>query len=121
MPLAGVNGINLYYETYGKGDSVVLIGGLGSQLQSWATQIELYSKRFRVIAFDNRGAGRSDKPEPGFTLEDMADDTISLLDFLGIEKASFVGKSMGGIIAQWIGIKYPERVEKLVKEWKSLL
>lgn len=115
MPYANVNNTNIYYEMNGSGDQpVVLIGGLGSQIQSWATQVPIYSERFRVVTFDNRGAGMSDKTDENFTIEDMADDTIALMDGLGIDRASFVGKSMGGMIAQWIGIKYPERIDKLV-------
>lgn len=114
MPYAESNEIKLYYETHSEGEPVVLICGLGSQLQSWATQIPIYSKKFKVIAFDNRGIGRSDKPDYPYAIEQMADDTIGLLDHLEIKKAHFVGKSMGGMIAQWIGIKYPERVNKLV-------
>lgn len=114
MPYVKANGIKIYYEIHGEGEPVVLIGGLGSQLQSWSTQIPIYSEKFKVIVFDNRGAGKSDKPDPGYTIEDMADDTVGLLDHIQIEKASFIGKSMGGMIAQWIGIKYPERVNKLV-------
>lgn len=114
MPYANVNGIRIYYEIRGNGSPVVLIGGLGSQISSWATQVPLYSKYFTVIAFDNRGAGLSDKPDHSYTIEDMADDTAGLLDSLGIESASFVGKSMGGMIAQWLGVKYPNRANKLV-------
>lgn len=114
MPYTIVNNISLYYESQGVGEPVVLIGGLGSDISSWATQIPIYSKLFRVIYFDNRGMGKSDKPDIEYSTEMMADDTIALLDNIGIEKASFVGKSMGGMIAQWIGIKYPERVSKLV-------
>ncbi len=114
MPLIKANGININYESHGTGEPVVLIGGLGSHLQSWATQIPLYSEHFKVIAFDNRGMGMSDKPDIEYSIEMMADDTIALLDSLNISKASFVGKSMGGMIAQWMGIKYPQRVNKLV-------
>lgn len=114
MPYAGSNGIKLYYETHGSGHPVVLIGGLGSQISSWATQVPIYSEKFRVITFDNRGVGKSDKPDYPYTIEMMADDTVGLLDHLQVEKAHIVGKSMGGMIAQWIGIKYPERAEKIV-------
>lgn len=114
MPYAKTNGINLYYEAYGKGFPVVLISGLGSQHQSWATQIPIYSEHFKVIAFDNRGIGKSDKPDYPYTTKMMADDTVGLLDHLKIERAHIVGKSMGGMIAQWIGIDYSERVEKIV-------
>ncbi|NIP30756.1 MAG: alpha/beta fold hydrolase [Candidatus Dadabacteria bacterium] len=114
MPLIKANGININYEIHGSGRPIVLIGGLGSHLQSWATQIPLYSEHFKVIAFDNRGMGNSDKPDIEYSIEMMADDTMALMDSLNIESASFLGKSMGGMIAQWIGIKYPERVDKLV-------
>lgn len=114
MPVAKVNGVRINYEEKGSGKPVVLLGGLGSTIQSWDDQIPVYSRRFRTIALDNRGSGLSDKPRKPFSTGDMADDAVALLDFLGIEKASFVGKSMGGMIAQWAGVKHPERVERLV-------
>ena len=114
MPYARVNGIKIYYETYGEGHPVVLIGGLGSEIQSWATQIPIYSKHFQVIVFDNRGAGKSDKPDTPYTIELMADDTAGLLDTLGIKSACVAGKSMGGMIGQGLAIKYPKKVKKLV-------
>lgn len=114
MPYMNSNGIRLFYEQRGEGAPVVLIGGLGSQIESWATQVPIYKDHFRVVMFDNRGSGRSDKPGESYTIEDMADDTIGLLNNLGIGSASFVGKSMGGMISQWIAIKYPDRVEKVV-------
>lgn len=114
MPHAKVNGINIYYEVHGEGYPVVLIGGLGSQSQSWDTQVPIYSKSYKVIVFDNRGAGRSDKPEPPYSTQVMADDTAALMDELSIERAHIVGKSMGGMIAQWLAINHPEKVSKLV-------
>ena len=114
MSFASVNGVKINYEEHGSGKPVFLIGGLGSTLQSWDDQVLVYSKHFKIVVFDNRGSGLSEKPDDPYSTEDMADDVVALADFLGIEKASFVGKSMGGMIAQWIGIKYPERVEKLV-------
>ncbi len=114
MPFARSNGITIHYEIHGKGNPLVLISGLGSRLESWETQIPIYSKRFKVIVFDNRGVGASEVTEPGFGIEDMADDTIGLLDHLKLGSASFVGKSMGGMIAQRIAIKYQRRVNKLV-------
>ncbi len=114
MPIAKVNGVKINYEEHGSGSPLVLIGGLGSTLQSWDDQIPVYSKHFRTVVFDNRGSGLSDKPLEPYSTEDMADDAVALAGFLGMEKASFAGKSMGGMIAQWIGIKYPEKAERLV-------
>ncbi len=114
MPYAETNGISLYYEEYGEGHPLVLIHGLGSSLESWSVQVPIYSQHFRVIVYDNRGSGRSEKPDYPYTMEQMADDAVGLMDFLGIEKAHFAGKSMGGMISQWIGIKHPTRVNKLV-------
>jgi pimeloyl-ACP methyl ester carboxylesterase len=114
MPYASANGMNLYYEIHGDGYPVILIGGLGSQIESWATQVPIYSKHFKVVVFDNRGAGRSEKPEGMYTTEVMADDTAALMDALGLETAHIVGKSMGGMIGQWLAIKYPGKVRKLV-------
>ncbi|MEM7007728.1 MAG: alpha/beta fold hydrolase [Thermodesulfobacteriota bacterium] len=114
MPIATVNGVNINYEIHGDGNAVVLIGGLGSQLQSWATQVPIYSQYFKVIVFDNRGSGKSDKPEPGYSTQDMADDTAELMSELGIDSAHIVGKSMGGMIGQWLAINHPQKVQKLV-------
>lgn len=114
MPYAKVNNVNLYYEVHGEGDPVILICGLGSQMVSWATQVPIYSKHFKVVVFDNRGSGKSDKPEERYLTSDMADDTAALMEELGIESAHVVGKSMGGMIAQWLAINYPEKVQNLV-------
>lgn len=114
MPYAHVNGVKLYYEIYGEGEPVILIGGLGSQLQSWAMQVPIYSKYFKIVVFDNRGSGKSDKPEERYSTEDMAHDTASLMNELGIKSAHVIGKSMGGMIGQWLAILYPEKVQKLV-------
>ncbi len=114
MPYAKVNGIRIYYEIYGEGYPLLLIGGLGSQIQSWAVQIPIYSEHFQVVVFDNRGAGKSDKPDIPYTTELMADDAAMLLDMLGIESTHVAGKSMGGMIGQWLAIKYPQKVKRLV-------
>jgi len=115
MPFARVNGIRVYYELHGRGEeTVVFIGGLGSQVASWAQQVPMYSRYFRVLVFDNRGAGRTDKPDEEYSLRGMADDAVRLMDELGIETAHVVGKSMGGMIAQWLAVDHPSRVRKLV-------
>jgi len=114
MPYAEVNEIKIYFEVYGSGHPLVLIPGLGSEIRSWAVQIPVYSKHFQLIAADTRGSGKSEKPDVPYTIELLADDIYGLLKTLGIKSAYVMGKSMGGMIAQWLAIKYPELVEKLV-------
>lgn len=103
------------YEEYGSGEPLILLMGLGAPGSKWAPHIAAYEKHFHVYAPDNRGAGQSDKPVSyAYTIEDMAKDTIGLMDALHIESAHFNGISMGGAIAQYIAIHYPERVRSLV-------
>ena len=80
----------------------------------WFFQIRAFRKYFRLITFDNRGVGKTDKPGESYTTRTMADDTIGLMDCLGIDKAHILGVSLGGMIAQEVAINYPQRVRKLV-------
>jgi len=111
---AKVNGISINYRTAGRGEPLVLIMGLSGEQSAWASQVQFFKRRYRVITFDNRGVGKSDKPPGPYTTKMMADDTVGLMDHLGIEKANIMGVSMGGMIAQEVAINYPERVMKLV-------
>lgn len=108
------NGIDIYYEIYGDGEPLVLIEGLGYSTWMWYKQIDELSKAFKVIVFDNRGVGKTDKPDVDYSIEMFADDTAGLLQGLGIEKAHVLGVSMGGFIAQEFAIKYPDMVNKLI-------
>jgi 3-oxoadipate enol-lactonase len=90
-----------------------MIQGLGADKHGWDMQRYVLSLRYRVIALDNRGAGRSDKPFGHYSLEQMAADAISVLDDLGVDSAHVIGASMGGAIAQIIAVTYPERVRSL--------
>ena len=114
MPDAPIRDIITYYEEAGSGEPLVLIMGLGGDLQGWALQVPELAKHFRVITFDNRGAGRSSAPDKPYSIAGMADDLAALLDSLSITKAHILGFSMGGYIAQEFALKYPARVEKLV-------
>lgn len=114
MPIAKIGDININYSTQGSGEPLVMIMGFGSAMEGWYFQTSFFSKHFRVVLLDNRGAGGSDKPKGPFTIRMMADDVIHLMDYLEIEKAHVMGASMGGMIAQEISINYPERVNKLV-------
>jgi pimeloyl-ACP methyl ester carboxylesterase len=114
MSKAHVNGIDIYYELHGSGSPLVLIMGLRRNAEWWHLQIPELSKDFKVVAFDNRGAGRSDKPEMEYSIRLFADDTAALMDFLGIGQAHILGISMGGYIAQELAINYPEKVNRLI-------
>jgi len=116
MPYAqSTDGIRLHYEVLGRSGAtpVLMIQGLGADKHGWDMQRLPLALHYRVIALDNRGAGRSDKPFGHYSLEQMADDAIAVLDRVGVEKAHIVGASMGGAITQIIGLKYPERVMSL--------
>lgn len=109
------DGVSIFYDIHGEGEPLVLLMGLGAHGMKWEPHLQEYRKHFQCIVIDNRGAGRSDKPETeAYTTEMMAEDTISVLDHLKIEKAHFHGISMGGAISQVIAAKYPERVKSLI-------
>lgn len=114
MPKARIEGVELYYEIHGSGFPLVLIRGLGSNADHWYSQVPPFSLRFRLVIFDNRGIGRSGKPDVRYTIPMMADDTAGLMDALGISKAHILGLSMGGMIAQEFALRYPQMVGGLV-------
>lgn len=114
MPKIMANGINIYYEIHGQGPPLVLIMGLRRGLSWWFRQLPELSRSFRVIAFDNRGAGRSDQPDMEYSIELMAADTAGLMDALGVARAHVLGVSMGGYIAQELTLAHPEKVMGLV-------
>ena len=132
------NGISIEYDTFGASDrpAALMIMGLGAQMTLWPVELcdALVARGFHVIRFDNRDIGLStkfdqagipnmaamamavmtgQKPEAAYSLDDMAADTIGLLDALGIDHAHVVGASMGGMIAQTVAAKYPKRVLSL--------
>jgi 3-oxoadipate enol-lactonase len=109
-----VNDIQMYYEIDGDGEPLVLIVGLGTDISEWDRIIRWLAKKYQVLAFDNRGAGRTDKPDTPYTIEMMADDTAVLLQALGIEQAHILGISMGGRIALALALRYAQSVKKLV-------
>lgn len=114
MSFAEVNGIKISYEIFGEGFPLILIHGFGSKKEVFIAQINELSKDFKVIRFDNRGAGQSDRPIGAYNMEMFADDVKGLIDYLKIEKTHILGYSLGGMIAQQFAINYPERLEKLI-------
>ncbi len=108
------DGTNLHYEISGSGVPVLLVMGLGMTASAWWRTIPVLAESFRVIAFDNRGVGRSDHPPGPYTLARMAEDAVAVLDATGVDRAHVYGISMGGMIAQEIALRYPGRVRALV-------
>jgi len=114
MSTVQVNGIEIYYETSGNGPPLTLIMGLGCSARQWQWMLPVFSGSFQVITFDNRGVGRTSKPDMEYTTDLFAEDTCALLNILGIEKTHIFGASVGGMIAQKFALKYPEMVDRLV-------
>jgi len=110
------DGTRLNYEVFGArhGEPLLLIQGLGADSRGWLRQKRALASRYRGIVFDNRGAGKSDHPPGPYDLEVMADDALAVLDAAGVHQAHLVGASMGGILAQIIAVRHPERVRSLV-------
>jgi pimeloyl-ACP methyl ester carboxylesterase len=115
--IAAGAGRTLWVETRGKGPDVLLLGGLTDPVESWAFQLDGLSDRYRLIAFDNAGAGRSPLPEEGvpFTSATMADDAVTVLRSVGVDGPVHVaGFSGGAQIAQQLGLHHPDTVRSLV-------
>lgn len=115
MPRQRVGDIEIYYEVHGAGPrTLVMIRGLGSNLLSWYEQIDELSRHYKCVVFDNRGAGRTDKPDAPYSIKQMADDTAGLMDALGIGPAALLGISMGGMIAQEFALNHHEKLRCLI-------
>ena len=114
MPHLRINDIHLYYEQHGSGPDLLLIGGLSSDHQVWKSTVRFLSSHFRILIFDNRGAGQTDTPDYPYSIDMMAEDVLALMDSLAIKKAHILGHSMGGAIAQQIALSAPEKINKLV-------
>jgi 3-oxoadipate enol-lactonase len=108
MPTANVNGIHINYQLEGDGpETIVLINGLADDLETWVLQMDdLLGAGYRVLRFDNRGVGQTDKPEGPYTSRMLADDAKALVDELGLADVHLMGVSMGGMIAQEYALNY---------------
>lgn len=108
------DGIELHAEVWGDGPTLLLIQGLGYATWGWARTAPALAERFRVIAFDNRGAGRSDKPDDTYSVELLADDALTVVDALGERPAHVAGFSLGGYVALTLAVRHPDAVASLV-------
>jgi len=122
MPKIQTKNIELYYEIHGSGFPLILVCGFTNQIDLWKNFIPKLASKYQVIVFDNRGAGRSESSPPPYTIDQLADDTIDLMNELNIEKAHMVGFSMGTLILQSIAHRHAEKIVKgvLIAPFASL-
>ena len=114
MPFCQVGGLRMHYRFVGQGPPLVLIMGLSGDLTWWDLLARELEEDFRLLLFDNRGAGLTDKPEEKYTIPLFASDTVGLMAALGVSRAHVFGVSMGGMIAQELVLRHPDRVDRLV-------
>jgi pimeloyl-ACP methyl ester carboxylesterase len=106
--------LEIWVEQVGEGPDVLLIGGLGDTVESWQFQLDGLADRYRMTAFDNRGAGRTAMPSGPVSVEQMADDAAEVLRALDIPSAHIAGFSGGSIVSQELALRHPELVRSLV-------
>lgn len=117
MPMITADdGCQIYVTVEGRDDApaLMLSNSLGTNLSMWDDQAGEFAKHFRLVRYDRRGHGRSGVPQGPYSMERFGRDVINVLDALGIEKTSFCGLSMGGMVGQWLGANAPERIKKLI-------
>jgi aminoacrylate hydrolase len=114
MPKANLGDVEIYYESHGSGDPVLLVSGLGGAASYWNPNLPAFSARYRTIVHDHRGAGQSTHSRIRYSVEQMTDDLVRLMDHLKIERAHLVGHSTGGAIGQTLALQHPERLASLV-------
>jgi pimeloyl-ACP methyl ester carboxylesterase len=104
----------IYHEAYGSGDPLILLLGLGQDTATWGLQVPEFSGTHRVIVMDNRDSGKSYRSVGPYATVDMAEDALRLMDRLAIDRSHVLGVSMGGMIAQHMALRAPERIRGLV-------
>jgi aminoacrylate hydrolase len=114
VPKVSIGDAEIYYEEHGSGEPLLLVSGLGGTAAYWKANLPALSAKYRVIVHDHRGAGQSTHSKIKYTVDQMTDDTIRLMDHLKIQSAHVVGHSTGGAIGQTMAIQHPQRLKKLV-------
>jgi 3-oxoadipate enol-lactonase len=115
MPFADVRDLSMYYEIRGTGPRLLGISGTGGDLRRSPNIFEMpIARGFRILGYDQRGLGRTSRPDIPYSMADYADDAAALLDAVGWERCAVMGISFGGMVAQEFALRYPHRVERLV-------
>ena len=114
MPTVSIGDAELYYEDTGRGEPLLLVPGLSGRGSFWASQVADFARDFRVVVHDHRGTARSTHSRIRYSVEQMADDVVRLMDALGIDAAHLVGHSTGGAIGQVLALEHPRRLRSLV-------
>ena len=115
MPFLNIGGLPTCYELTGREGPVLLLSNsLGTSFSMWDSQMPQMEQRFRILRYDTRGHGRSSVTPGDYTIEQLGRDALGLLDALGMERVSFCGLSMGGMIGIWLGVHARERIHRLV-------
>ena len=112
--IADSQGVRIAWEEHGDGPPLLLVQGLGYGRWGWEPVVPRLAERRRVIVFDNRGIGDSDRPQGPYTAAEMAGDALAVLDAAGVARADVLGASLGGAVAQELALRHAERLEKLV-------
>jgi len=113
MPTVAANGIEIYHELHGEGPRLLFVNGSGATLEQTGMMLAPYAQRFEVLAFDQRGLGRTSIPAGPYEMADYAADAAALLDAVGWDSCRVTGTSFGGMVAQEFAVTFPDRVERL--------
>jgi pimeloyl-ACP methyl ester carboxylesterase len=114
VPHADSHGTKIWYDARGDGVPLILIPGFGTNATVYWANAPVLARHFRTIVMDPRGSGRSDTPDPPYTMEQFADDVAAVLDAAGVDSAHVFGTSFGGMVAQHVALRHPARVRRLV-------
>src|SRR5690606_8252327 len=116
MPTFSSNDAQINYQTFGDSSKPALVfsNSLGTNFSMWQSQIEFFKASHYVICYDTRGHGASDAPQGPYTIDQLGQDVVNLLDHLNVEKAAFCGISMGGLTGQWLAINHPQRFSHVI-------
>src|SRR3981081_1181981 len=114
VPFASNGTVKIHWESFGEGPAVLLIAGQGMTVEGWGGTLPALPPSFRVIAFDNRDTGRSSHLPWPYSVAQMADDAVAVLDAAGEQRAHVYGISLGSLVAQGVALRHPDRVQALV-------